>query len=160
MKLGPMVILLIVIQLTIMFFHGAYSTESYTLDPYNSTTIINNTEPSIIEFVLDPVGWSDTSLLVSILSVVGVAGAFAVGVYLVTKSDTVLFLPVATLFFSAGALPIISLYNAFMSNSSLFGCTSLEFCPLAIMLFGLTGGVIAIMYVMAVLSWWSGRVIS
>jgi len=144
-----------------MFFHSTYSTESYTLDPYNSTTIINNTSPSVFEFILDPNGWSDPAgIIKTILGVVGIAGAFAVGVYLVTKSDTILFLPIATLLFSFGALPIISLYNAFMSNSVLFGCTKLDFCPLAIMLFGLTGGVIAFMYVLAVLSWWSGRPVS
>ena len=156
MKLGPMIILLVVVQISIMFFHSAYSTESYTLDPYNATTIINNTSPSIIEFVLDPTGWSGTDVLTTIMSVVGIAGAFAVGVYLVTKSDTVLFLSVAAMLLGFGALPIISLYNAFMSNSSLFGCTGMP-CPLAIMLFGLTGGVIAVMYVLAVLGWWSGR---
>lgn len=159
MKLGPMIILLIVIQLTIIFFHSAYTIDSFTLNPYNISEVVNNTSPNIFEFMLDPTGWSGSEILTLIAGLVGVAGAFAVGVYLVTKSDTVLFMPVAMMFFGFGAIPIIGLYNAFMSNSALFGCTSIP-CPLAIILFGLTGGVIAMMYILAVLSWWSGRPVS
>ena len=156
MKLGPMIIFLVVIQLTIMFFHSAYTTDSYTLNPYNVSNLVNNTSPSVFEFMLDPTGWSGTNLLTTIMAIVGVAGGIAVGVYLVTRSDTILFSGIAAMLLGFGALPIISLYNAFMSNSSLFGCVAIP-CWQAIILFGLTGGIIAIMYVLAVLSWWSGR---
>ena len=159
MKLGPMIIFLVVIQLTIMFFHSAYTTDSYTLNPYNVSNIVNNTSPSVFEFILDPTGWSGTNLLTTIMAIVGVAGGIAVGVYLVTKSDTILFAGIAAMLLGFGALPIISLYNAFMGNSSLFGCVAIP-CWQAIILFGLTGGLIAIMYVLAVLGWWSGRQVS
>ena len=156
MKLAPMIMLLVIIQITIMFFHSAYAVDSYTLNPYNVSDIVNNTSPSIFEFILDPTGWSGTDVLILIAGIVGVAGAFAVGVYLVTKSDTILFMPIAMMFFSFGAIPMISLYSVFASNSSLFGCTGMP-CPLAIMIYGATAGLISIFYVLAVLEWWSGR---
>lgn len=156
MKLAPMIMLLVVIQLTIIFFHSSYAEGSYTLNPYNVSEAVNNTSPRILEFILDPTSWSGSDILTLIAGIVGVAGAFAVGVYLVTKSDTVLFMPVAMMFFGFGAIPIISLYNVFMSNSSLFGCTGIP-CPLAIIIYGATAGLIAVFYILAVLEWWSGR---
>ena len=156
MKLAPMIMLLVIIQIVIMFFNVAYVEDSYTLDSYNSSTIINNTSPSIMEFIQNPTGWSGSDLLKLFSGIVGVAGLFSIGVYLVTKSDTILFMPVAMVLFGFGAIPIISLYNVFMSNSSLFGCTSIP-CPLAIMAYTVTVGLIGIFYVLAVLEWWSGR---
>ena len=156
MKLAPIIMLLIIIQVTIMFFNSAYVEESYILDPYNSSTIINNTSPSIMEFITDPTGWSGSDFLTMFSGLIGVAGAFAVGVYLVTKSDTVLFMPVAMVLFGFGAIPLISLYNVFMSNSSIFGCTSMP-CSLAIIIYAITAGLIAIFYILTVLEWWSGR---
>ncbi len=156
MKLAPMIMLLVIIQVTIMFFNSAYVEESYTLDPYNSSTIINNTTPKIMKFISDPTGWSGSDFLTLFSGLIGIAGAFAVGVYLITKSDTVLFMPVAMIFFGFGAIPLISLYNVFMSNSSMFGCVALK-CPLAIMIYSVTVGLLAIFYALAVLEWWSGR---
>ena len=156
MKLAPMVMLLIIIQITIMFFNSAYAEGSYTLNPYNISDIVNNTSPSVFEFILDPTGWSGSDILILISGIVGVAGAFAVGVYLVTKSDTILFMPIAMMFFGLGAIPMISLYNVFMSNSSMFGCTGIP-CPLAIMVYGASVGLISIFYILAVLEFWSGR---
>ncbi len=157
MKLAPMIMLLVIIQVTIMFYTGAYTEETYGLDPYNSSTIVNNTSPSIWEFISNPSDWSATDVLVLIAGIVGVAGAFAVGVYLVTKSDTILFMPVAMMFFGFGAVPMISLYKVFMGHSTIFGCTSIEPCSTAIMAFIVTAGLISIFYVLAVLEFWSGR---
>ncbi len=157
MKLAPIIMLLVIIQVTIMFYTGAYSEETYGLDPYNSSTIINNTGTAVWDFIADPTDWSATDVLTTIAGIIGIAGAFAVGVYLITKSDTVLFMPIAMMFFGFGAIPMISLYNVFMNNSSIFGCTSIEPCSIAIMAFISTAGLIGLFYVLAVLEWWSGR---
>ena len=157
MKLAPMIMLLVLIQLTVMFYTGAYTEETYGLDPYNSSTIVNNTSPSIWDFISNPSGWSGSEILTLIAGIVGVAGAFAVGVYLVTKSDTILFMPVAMVFFGFGAIPMISLYNVFMAHSTIFGCTSIEPCSTAIMVFVATAGLISLFYILAVLEFWSGR---
>lgn len=157
MKLAPMIMLLVLIQLTVMFYTGAYTEETYGLDPYNSSTIINNTSPSVWDFISNPTGWSVSDFLLLFSGLVGVAGIIAVGVYLTTKSDTILFMPVAMVFFGFGAIPMISLYNVFMAHSTIFGCTSIEPCSTAIMAFVATAGLISIFYVLAVLEWWSGR---
>lgn len=159
MKLGPMIILLIVIQVTIMFFTGVYSSDPSGLDPYNSTTIINNSDSVVWSFIENPTDWSITDILTILGAAISIAGGIIAGLYAVSKSDTVLFMPFAMMFFGFGAIPMISLYNVIMSNSALFGCTELG-CPLAVMFFILTGGVIAIMYVLGVISWWSGRPVS
>ena len=156
MKLAPMIMLLVIMQITIMFFNSAYTETSYTLNPYNITDVVNNTSPRVLEFILDPTGWSGSDILTLIVGIIGVVGTFAVGVYLVTKSDTILFMPVAMMFFGFGAIPMISLYNVFMSNSSMFGCTEIP-CSLAIMIYGASVGLISIFYILAVLEWWSGR---
>ena len=156
MKLAPMIMLLVIIQVSIMFFNVTYVEDSYVLDPYNSSTIINNTSPDMMEFIQDPTGWSGSNFLTLFSGLIGIAGAFAVGVYLVTKSDTILFMPVAMVLFGFGAIPLISLYTVFTSNSTIFGCTEL-ICPTAVMIYTLTVGVLAIFYVLAVLEWWSGR---
>lgn len=159
MKLGPMIILLIVIQVTIMFFTGVYSSDPIGLDPYNSTTIVNNTSPAVWAFIENPTDWSLADMLTIIGSVIGVAGGIIAGLYALSKSDTVLFMPFAMMFFGFGAIPIIGLYDVIISNSALFGCVEIG-CPLATMFFILTGGVIAIMYILGVLSWWTGRSVS
>ena len=158
MKLAPMIMFLVIIQITIMFFNSAYSAETYTLDPYNSTTIINNTDNKIFKFILDPTGWSATSILTLLFAVIGVTGAaILIGTFLTNRTDTAIFYPVAFAFFGFGAIPIVSLYNAFMTDVTLFGCTIDTICTNAILLYGLTVGFISIFYILAVLEWWSGR---
>lgn len=159
MKLGPMIIFLIVIQITIVFFTGAYSSGLEGLDIYNSTTVVNNTDSVVWNFIENPTDWSITDILTILAAAISIAGGIIAGLYAVSKSDTVLFMPFAMMFFGFGAIPMISLYNVIISNSALFGCTELG-CPLATMFFILTGGVISIMYVLAVLGWWTGRPVS
>lgn len=156
MKLAPMIMLLVIIQIVIIFFTGTYTETDYTLNPYNITEIQNNTSPDIFTFILDPTGWSASNLLILLASLIGVSGTIALGTYILTKSDTILFAPVAILFFGFGAIPIISLYNVFMNNAAMFGCTSIP-CSTAIMIWGLIAGPIAIFYVLAVLEWWTGK---
>jgi len=157
MKLAPMIMILVLLQVVIMFYTGAYSETSYDLDPYNSSSIVNNTNPSIMQFIADPTPWAGADFLIFLAGIVGVVSLITTGLFVVTKSDTILFFPVFTSFLSFGAIPLISLYKVFMAHSSIFGCVSLEPCAVAIMIYMASAGLIAIFYVLVVLGWWSGR---
>ncbi len=149
MKLSNMIMILIILQASIIIF-DAVSVSDYELTSYSSN------ESTLWNFVADPTGWSGSALLVFFASLTAVAGLIGVGVYLVTKSDTSLFFGIFTLFLGFGSIPIISLYNMFMRNVNFFGCSSIPCVP-AIIVWALTGGILAIFYVLAVLEWWSNR---
>jgi len=159
MKLAPMMMLLIILQLTIIFFHSSYTTDSYTLDVYNSTTIVNASENSIFNFILDPTGWSASAIFTLLLGLMGVTGAaILIGSFFSNKSDSIIFFPVAVALLGFGAIPIISLYYVFMDSAYYFGCTDIGvICINAIIVWGLTAGLIGWFYVLSVLEWWSGR---
>jgi len=149
MKLSNMIMILVILQASILLY-DAVAGDDYELTSYESN------ESVIWNFVADPSGWTGTSLLLIFGSLTLVSGAIGVGVYLVTKSDTSLFFGVFTLLLGAGAIPIVSLYNMFNRNISFFGCNSIP-CTPAIIVWALTGGILAILYVLSVLEWWSNR---
>ena len=149
MKLSNMIMILIILQMSIVVF-DAISVSDYELTSYNSNDTV------VWDFVLNPTGWTGSSLLIIFGSLTAVAAAIGIGVYLVTKSDTSLFFGVFTLLLGAGAVPIVSLYNMFNRNISFFGCSSIP-CTPAIIVWALTGGILAIFYVLSVLEWWSNR---
>ncbi len=152
MKLSNMIMILIIIQGVIIFYDQVY-TSSYELEAYADN------ETAIWKFVSDPTGWTGTSLLIILASLIGLGGAIAIGTYLYTKSDTVLFFGIFSMFIAAGAVPIISLYHVFTRNVSMFGCSAMP-CTTATLAWVFTGGIIAIFYVLSVLEWWSGRSMS
>ena len=149
MKLANMIMILVILQMSIIVF-DAVSVPDYELTAYDSNDTV------IWDFVLDPTGWSLSSLLLVLGSLVAVGGLIGVGVYLVTKSDTALFFGVFTLLLGAGAVPITSLYLMFTRNIGFFGCTEIPCLP-ATITWALTGGMLAIFYVLSVLEWWSAR---
>ncbi len=157
MKLAPMIMLLVMIQVVIMFYTGSFSETSYDLDPYNSSSIINNTDPTIMQFIANPSSWAKSGLLELFAGIIGVVSLITAGLFVFTKSDTILFFPIFVAFLSFGSIPLISLYKVFMSHSTIFGCTSIDPCSVAIMAYMVSVGLIAIFYVLAVLEWWSGR---
>ena len=153
MKLMNMIIFLVVIQAVILVYDQVYATEGdagYLITPYDSN------DSTIWNFILDPTGWTGTGLLTIFAGLIGLVGAIGIGVYMYTKSDTVLFFGVFTLLLGFGSIPIISLYHVLTRNVSFFGCAAMP-CTPAILAWVFTGGIIAIMYVMACLEWWSGR---
>jgi len=157
MKLAPMIMVLVIIQVIIMFYSGAFSETSYDLDPYNASSMINNTDPDIMQFIADPTDWAGSDFLLRLAGLVGVLSLITTGLFVITKSDTILFFPIFTAFLSFGSIPLISLYTVFMAHSSIFGCTDIGPCSVAIMAYMASAGLIAIFYVLAVLEWWSGR---
>ncbi len=149
MKLANMIMILLILQMSIIIF-DAVSVSDYELTAYDSNDTV------VWDFILDPTGWTETSLFVLFAGLVGLVGAIGVGVYLVTKSDTVLFFGVFTLLLGVGAIPIVSLYQMFGRNVGFFGCDALPCLPVTIV-WALTGGLLAIFYVLSVLEWWSNR---
>jgi len=150
MKLSNMIMILIVLQLSIIMFDNIVEDPDYELTAYASN------ETTMWDFVLNPSGWAGTSLLLIFGSLTVVGGLIGIGIYLVTKSDTALFFPVFTLLLGIGAVPISSLYTVITRELSFFGCTSMP-CTPAIIVFALTGGLLALFYVLSVLEWWSNR---
>ncbi len=156
MKLAYMIMILVVLQVTIITFDGLVGEDSYTLDPYNSSTSINNTENTVWNFILNPTGWEGSNLLIIFASLVGLAGAIGIGIYLYTKSDTVLLFGFFTTLLGFGSIPIISLYNVWNRNIGMWGCSSAPCAP-SIIGWALTGGLLAIFYVLACYDAWTGR---
>ena len=149
MKLINMIIFLVVIQATILIYDQVYATD-YMVTAYDSN------DSTMWNFIVNPTGWTGTGLLTIFAGLVGLVGAIGIGTYLYTKSDTILFFGVFTLLLGFGSIPIIALYHVFERNVNFFGCTAMP-CAAAIWAWVFTGGIIAIMYVMACLEWWSGR---
>ena len=153
MKLSNMIMILIIIQATIIFYDQVYSS-SYELESYGDN------ETVIWKFVSDPTAWTDSVLLIVLVLLGSAVAAFiVVGTFFNTPSDTAIFSTVFTLLIAAGAVPIISLYHVFTRNVSMFGCSSMP-CTTATLAWVFTGGLIAIFYVLSVLEWWSGRSMS
>lgn len=149
MKLANMIMILLILQMSIIVF-DAVSVSDYELTAYDSN------DTAVWDFILDPSGWSGSSLLLIFGALTAIGGVIAIGIYLVSKNDTSLFFPVFTLLLGVGAIPITSLYLMFTRNINFFGCTAMPCTPL-IIVWALTGGVLAIFYVLAVLEWWSNR---
>jgi len=157
MKLMNMILLLLIIQATIVFYDEVYEAGDYgDLDAYGAGG------GTIWGFATNPVNWNSTALLIAFLAIGAVTASFIiVGTFLNTPSDTAIFSTAFTLFIAAGMLPIISLYDVFLRNSAMFGCPlTTELCLPAILTWLFTGGLIAIFYVLSVLEWWSGRTMS
>jgi len=150
MKLSNMIMILLILQVSIIIFDNVVEDPDYELTAYDSNDTV------IWDFVLDPSGWTGTSLLLIFGALTAVGGLIGVGIYLVTKSDTALFFGIFTLLLGAGAIPIASLYKVITREVTSFGCTAMP-CTPAIIVWALTGGILAIFYVLSVLEWWSNR---
>jgi len=150
MKLATMIMFMIIIQGVVMIYDQVFTTD-YDLTSYASNDSV------VWNFITNPSGWSTTDFLGVFTGLVAIGGAIGVGIYLYTKSDTALFFPVFTVLLGVGAIPITSLYSVFTRNPAMFGCDVWEVCPLGIIFWLLTGGLLSIFYVLACLQWWSGR---
>ncbi len=150
MKLSNMIMILVILQMSIIVFDNVVEDPDYELTPYGSN------DTTVLDFVVDPSGWSVSGLLIFFGSLTAIGGVIGVGVYLVTKSDTALFFPVFTLLLGAGSVPILALYKVITRELNFFGCTAMP-CTPAIIVWALTGGILALFYVLSVLEWWSNR---
>lgn len=149
MKLANMIMILVILQFSIILYDSVYE-DDFELSSYESN------ETTLWNFILNPSGWTGTDLLLIFATLGAVAGVIGIGVYFVTRSDTSLFFGVFTLLLGLGAIPIASLYNVITREVEFFGCTAIPCVP-AIMVWAVTGGILAIFYVLSVLEWWSNR---
>jgi len=158
MKLVPIIILLILLQLTIIVLDGSFNDNSYNLNPYNSTANVNNTENFIWDFVSDPTDWGSTDFLNfwTLIGALGVGAAISTAIGLIIKSDMLILSGASVLLFGVGAIPIISLYQVITREAAVFGCTTMPCAP-GIIIWILTGGLLGLIYVMAVIEWWTAR---
>ena len=122
MKIAPMLIMLYIIMGGIMLFDESMSIWSVTLNPYNVTTLDNNsavanyTDNSTSQGAMWNIFWNPTiignngliNLLVQALFL-GVGLAIVTTVFV--KSDITLLTPGFVALTSAGVLPIIALWN-------------------------------------------------
>ena len=150
MKLANMIMILLILQMSIIVFYGVVEEPDYELTAFGSNDTV------VWDFILNPSDWSTTDLLSKLWALTAIGGVIAIGIYLVTKSDTSLFFPVFTLLLGVGAIPIASLYLVITDELHFFGCTAMP-CTPAIITWALTGGILAIFYVLSVLEWWSAR---
>lgn len=154
MKLINIFILLLIIQGTIVLYEGVFATTGaagYELVPYGAN------DSAMWNLLADPSGWAGSSLLTTFAGLVSLAGAIGIGTYLYTKSDTVLFFSIFTLLLGFASIPIIALYKVFINNIAFFGCTTLTACPQLYFVWIFTGGVLVLITITSILSWWSNR---
>lgn len=151
MKLAQIILILIIIQGTIIMYDQVFA-DDYDLISYGDN------ETTIWSFATNPAEWSSSSFIVTLLALVSVTGAIGIGVYLYTKSDTILFFSIFELLIGVGMVPIISLYQVFTRDITMFGCeVGGAVCTNGIIAWVFTGGILAILYILACLEWWSGR---
>jgi hypothetical protein len=152
MKLSSMLLLLVILQVTIMFYWGLDPGDDFGMEAYEDN------ETVIWHFVTDPTDWKLTPFLILLFGL-GILGTsfIVVGIFISTPSDTAIFSPVFGMLLAAGAVPIISLYQVFRDNYLLFGCEIDTICSTSLWVWILTGGIIGLFYVLSVIEWWSGR---
>lgn len=159
MKLMQMIMFLIILQISIMMFAGTYSDTDYNLNPYNVSEQVDNEDADLWNFVTDPTDWGETGWISLFIGIFSLSGIIAVGTFLYSKSDMALRYAAVPALFGIGAIPIISLYHVIAGEVEIFGCSSMPCFP-ALLVFILSGGLIAVFYTGAVLDWWSTGVSS
>lgn len=153
MKLSNMILILVVIQATIILYDQVYDAGDYELESYSTNSSV------LWSYIINPVGGSSSTLITTLIGLTITGGLIGIGTYLYTKSDTVLFLPIFILLLGLLTIPIVSLYQVFTRDVHFFGCAAMP-CANALWAWAITGGLLALLYVIAVLEWWSGRSMS
>ena len=123
MKIAPLLIALYIVMGAIMLFDSTYSMDSTTLNPYNISSIDNNTGSSLnmtqnstAEGAMWNIFWNPTQLgnngLINLLVqalFLGVGLAIVTTVFV--KSDITLLTPGFVALASSGVVPILALWN-------------------------------------------------
>lgn len=171
MRLTAVLIMLFIIQMGILILDNTY-TVSDTSNPYensswtefsyeaNGSTSTADSS-SIWSSMINPASFTGTGLITQILTALATVGATSVVVLiglsvLGARSDLVLKIPLAILFLGVGAVPIWQFYGAITRESYLFGCAAGEVCSLATIGAFFMSGMLLLILVMAVISWWTG----
>lgn len=171
MRLTAILIMLFVIQMGILLFDNTYSISS-TSDPYNESSwsgtvyevngTTSNSNSSIFwTAMMNPTSFTQTSLITQLLSsivAVSVTSAIVlIGLGLLgAKSDLVLKIPLTILFLGVGVTPIWQLYGVITREPALFGCSAGQVCAMASVAGFFISGILFLLLVLAVISWWTG----
>jgi len=157
MKLAPVIMILIILQTVIIFYDQVYShepCEGACADEY-ALQVYEDNQSALWGFVADPTNWRESQFLAFFFAILGVgAVATFVGAVVGYKGDMILFFGTFTFFLALGAVPILGLYTVISRDVGFFGCEVMSTCFPAIFLWVLTGGILALFYVLAVLDWW------
>lgn len=157
MKLAPIIMILIILQTVIILYDQVYEDAPCVgecVDEYGLVVYEDN-ESALWDFVVDPTAWRSSSFLTFFFTVLAVgAGATIIGALVGYKGDMILFFGTFTFFLALGSIPILSLYSVISRDVGFFGCEVMSTCYPAIFIWVLTGGILAIFYVLAVLDWW------
>ena len=154
MKLINVFILLLIIQGTITLYDDVFAItgeEGYIIVPYGANDSL------MWNLLADPSGWSGSGFIMRVIGLTALTAAIGIGVSFFTKSDTILFIPVFTVLLGFASIPIVSLYQVFTRNIAFFGCTTITACPQMYFAWVFTGGVLVLITITSILSWWSGR---
>lgn len=155
MKLAPMIMMLLIIQMTIVFYDQVYADDPCVGDCESTYSIesYGDDEAMLWKFVTDPTDWSTTDFVVFLTGIFfASAGAFAVGALLGYKGDIFLFSVLFTFFVGLGSVPMISLYGAIIREPGFWGCATIP-CTTTTFIWLFTGGIFSVFYLLAVLQW-------
>lgn len=165
-KLSTMIVVLMTIQFAvILFWNLSPQNEGLaTNSPYGEDSASN----SLWSFITNPSLWIGSSFWDIIVAVAGITTAAAafitISTFIFQKSDLVLLSPVAVFFFAFGSIPIISLFMVINSESQILCQTEpginiipgMLCWPSILVAFCITG-ILTIMWLSAVLEFWTGR---
>lgn len=157
MKMLNITILFVVMYLAIGVLDHTFDN---TLHSQNQTT-----NGFLLDTIFQPENWGTNNLLtllgagiiVGIAAVALTAGTISVLGVSVTRSDISAISPLAIAFIAIGAVPIVSFYGFVTRNVGQFACTVGQPCGPAQIFGALTAGILAIIWIYSVMTWWLWR---
>lgn len=158
MKLLTLAMILVVVQLSIGLFDNTISVDGEAAVPlqYGNDVSINGTTNYLYDFVTNPHSWSQSALLLFLVSVTAfiVTASIAAGFFKYQPADVVYFAGLFSVFIGLGSIPIWSLFEVINREIKIFACSAGSFCTPAIIFASLTAGLLGLAWVMACLNWW------
>lgn len=153
MKLGPTTVALYVMYIVMGVIDK-------TLNPALAGYGNGGTASYFFSIIIQPWTWQNQPLFAIIISLIGITtGIYVLGA-LFSKSDIITLAPVAGIFLSLGAIPLVALYSFIDRNIAMFGiteCVAGSPCLPGMLLATLTVGVLSIMYFWTVIEFWFWR---
>ena len=149
MRLGPFMIVLFVMYIALGLLNHTLNSNLYD---YNSTGT------TFLDILIKPWIWSDNPFLVLVAGAAIAIAGLTTAIGIITRSDIVTLSGLAGAFISMGAVPIMALYDFMSRNIGQFaGCIPGDTCAAASIIGALTGGILALMWVMTVMEFWLWR---
>lgn len=164
MKLFGAIMVMLIIQTGILIMDGLIidstnSPQDNLLNPYNVTdSNINGTGGfTVWTFVTNPTEWSTSGLIGVLTTILVVAGAVGIGLYLWAGSDIALLFGFFIFLLGIGAVPVASLYTFVTREVTRYGCEIGTSCAVSQLVGMFTAGLLGLFWLFSVLSWWTNR---